>query len=749
MRCFVKASLARAAGMIAVLAAAAVSAAPADAQGVGYKLIPTIEYIRWDDALGLEDTYFYGGKVGLTFGELVSLQPFYLFRTGVEGDSEKLADDSPLARAATREMDIRHFGADLNINLSRGDVVPFVRAGGGILRFEPDGLERADQITLKAGGGLRFGFGNLQAELFAEDLAFRINRFRLYAPSGGAPPGADPEADEERHNLVAGAGITIPLGSHSDVSEAGGLQGAAVPLEPFVGRLDYDDEVGLDEQNVVGVRTGLDFNAYFGLRGYYWRGINDDFDDTDEVQSYGGEAQFNLNTGPGFSPYLVGGAGRIDYTSDFRDPMGVGRDDRTALILGGGMSIGLSERARINVAVRDYIFDQNAEFEDVSNTDDLLHNWFYSAGVTFSLGGRAPTVGGRDTDAERRLRAETERLRRENERLREGRDIERVMETVVDTVVVVNERGEREIREVVREQESGRTITIPVPARGEINLRYGPGGIDAGEIRAIIRDEMERAGPRAGMAPGGVSEQELQLLEQRLSARINEIVAGRLGQTPPAQPGVVVVPGQPGVDLEQQRLLEERLQTIERRLSERIDALVVQRVREELDRRAAQAPVSMVTPEGDTVQAVASSILDRFAQIDVRQTRPYIGVNIDDPTQLVIGGRVDLGPLTAGSPFDLVPEVAFGIGESDPTLLVAANLRYGLGSFGGGLDISPYLLGGVGLFSRTVLAVNAAVGASFDLRQGLGAPLRTFAEYQGINFFSSNRLLLGVSLQQP
>jgi hypothetical protein len=66
--------------------------------------------------------------------------------------------------------------------------------------------------------------------------------------------------------------------------------------------LRYASKLGLEDQDLAGVRAGIDFSPQVGLRAFYWRGVNDDHDGTDPVAGYGGEAQLNLNAGPGISP---------------------------------------------------------------------------------------------------------------------------------------------------------------------------------------------------------------------------------------------------------------------------------------------------------------------------------------------------------------------------------------------------------------------------------------------------------------
>lgn len=793
----------------AMLVAATAVALPAHAQGIRYTLTPSVDYVRWDDALGLEDTYLYGGRVSFDFGNLVSFQPFFFTRPDVRADPAEIEDGAAFAGLAAHDVDVRHLGANLQLNLGTGSLTPFLRAGGGVLRFDPEGGDRTDQISLLVGGGVRFDVvGRVGVELFAEDLAFRVNRFRLYAPTiGDAPAAADPEADDLRHNVVVGAGVNVPLGGgFSEVSTLSGLRGVAIPVEPFVGRLGYDDDVGLDDQYLLGVRTGLDFNRYFGLRGYYWRGVNDDFDGTDPVQSYGGEAQFNLNSGPGVSPYLVAGAGRIDYGDDFRNAQGVASGDRTALILGGGVSLGLSERLRLNVSARDYVFDQNEEFEDVRNIDNLLHNPLLSAGLTFHLGGRTPTARDLRSPEVERLRRETERLRAENARLREAREDrdDEIEEERVDTVFV-DEEGEQ-IRRVERRRirdgnVSDRVVEVLVPATGELYIRYGePGGVrireesagdasldvSAAEIREVIREEVRREEltDRRGER---LDERELDALEDRLAERVERsldrrLLRGRVLEREVA-PTVVV----PERDVEVLApALEARLDRIERRLDARLDALIQQRVREELRRRPvtpAGAPAGQqrvirewIIPLGDTLSGHAGDttivtdtvvpVGDPYvtpatpvaetepvvlspapAFLGVRGLQPYVGLSID-PTQAVAGLRLDAGPLPLGLPLHLVPEAAFGFGEGDRSILVAANLRYSFGPVFPAYGLSPYLLAGAGILDAedTSGVLNVGAGLATDIS---GSPFgRTvgFLEYQGVDLFDQHRILAGLRL---
>ncbi|CAN5787386.1 hypothetical protein BH23GEM9_BH23GEM9_36370 [soil metagenome] len=691
-----RASMLRACVAGAVAAAALGQAVPAAAQGIGYRITPGVNHIRWDDALGLKDGYLYGGRFGITFGPAVSLQPFYFRSNDLDADATRIEGTSPFAGATRGDVDVSILGANMEVNLGSGAVIPFLRGGGGVLRIEPDGRERTDQIALVAGGGLRFGLDRATAEVFVEDWGFRLDRSRLY----GAGSTADPD-DEYRHNLVVGAGLSITLGAAGgDVPAAAG--GGAIPIEPFVGRLEWDDALDLDRQNLAGVRAGIDLNSYVGVRGFYWRGVNDDFDATEDISSYGGEAQFNLNRGTGLVPYLVAGAGRIDFDSSFVNRAGGARADITALILGGGVGFALGEHLRVNVAARNHLLSVDTDLQDLARTDDLVSNWMFSTGITLRLGGSAPaTVAVRPAPAPQdpevaALRRETERLRAETDRLR-----------------------------AERERESADVPATPLRAA------------------------------------------DLARLEERLMERLELALARRDSDATRQNPIVIVTPGaqpvagatQPVVPGGDVAAIERRLGEFEARMADRI-ATSERRMREDMERREQalerreqallrreQAPAAerVIVVDRDSARVV--TVAQQPGQWTVQEYRVYTGINLSDPTQLVFGGRADVGPVTPGSPFRVVPEVAFGAGESRRTVLAAANLLYSFGRLGSGPNVKPYAMLGAGIFSESVLTLNFAYGATFDLDM-FGAERNLFIEHQGLNLFDRNRLLFGLRLMR-
>jgi hypothetical protein len=475
---------------------------PAHSQEVSYSVVPTYEELRWDDAFGLEDSRLLGARVSLDFGPYFSLQPFYAWKDEV-GIRDGLVP--PVGSETPDLFDVKVFGADMQVNLARGSLVPFVRGGGGVLRTDEVESGRLDRILLRGGGGLRIGFGGSAGlELSAERWATRL----------GAPliPGAVADEDFPEDGIVSstvfGAGLRLPFGGATQAADGVGGILPGIFVEPYAGRIDFADELRLDRQYVAGARAGVDFNRNVGLRGYYWRGVDNDFSEWMRLDGYGIESQIALSTGAGLSPFLVAGLGRIDFKDDFLDLDGNSRTSKDHLTLGGGAAFALGDHTRVELGARNLLTTVGTDLEDIASPDELVSNWQFSAGLSLTLGARGRPSEPRTADPEReRFEAEMERLSEENRRLRMGEDPETVA-VRADTLAA-----------------GRRTMTIPVPEVGEVILRYGEAyaGAAAAEavvvagdtaqarlqrellearlpemIRGVVREELDRVGVRPG-----------------------------------------------------------------------------------------------------------------------------------------------------------------------------------------------------------------------------------------------------------
>jgi hypothetical protein len=717
--------------ILAVLAALAATASPSGAQGIAYEVSPVFMQLRWDEALGLRDEHMIGAQLGLRLGRLAQVRGYYLERANVEGDPARIP---PLPGFTppelVRDIRVQHYGVDLRMNLLPGALVPFLTAGGGIIRLGPDGLETTEQILLKGGGGVRFNLvRGLGGELFAENWAFRVDRSNLYSGPGGLE---DPEANETRHNLAIGAAVNVPLGG--DVTDpTPGLRGAVFTVEPLAGRLTFSDDLGFDRQNLLGARAGFDLNRLLGVRGFYLRGINDDFDAATPLHAYGGEVQVTVGVGTGVIPYLVAGAGQMEFRDGFTEDPALTPGNQTMLIVGGGLAFGLGDRLRATVGIRDFIFGEG-ELDEVRRVDQLQHNLAWSAGLSYSVGGRTavPTVLAVDDEA----RAEVERLRAENERLRRIAE-QRLAAT--DTVIVELDpvTGDTIARHVVLTEAAAaepaaprppRTMQVPVPERGEIIIRFGDPDRAALATRAVPAD------PAAAEATTAAE----------LRALIREAVRQETGLvSPPATPA-----SPDAVALLEQRLVQQLEGVLTRQLAEqsrRIAQLEAARGPTTVIREIQQPPQVVIAPPAVIDPALHDETVVRPSRFRPRYIRPYIGSNINTPTQFVFGSRLDLGPIQGDLPVNLVPEAALGFGDDATSVLLAASLQYEFLNLSRIDPFVPYLHAGLGLRydDGTALGMNYGLGVSLPIGTAPSGPVRLFVEQQGVGIFRRMRLLVG------
>ena len=244
---------------------------------------------------------------------------------------------------------MRFYGANLLLNLGSGTVVPFLKGGGGVMEFRPQAAAAGTvtsgptrQAALTLGGGLQLDIlGPVRLDLFAEDLMLRVNRYTLVAQMTGTPAGAgqtppDPEATKTRHNLLVGAGLSIPLGA-SRGRDAGpsqlsqwGLSGTSFALEPMIGRLFFSGAQASVTRMSRACAPASTSDAWSDFAASTGAVPTRASRAPNPVESWGGEAQLRLNSGQGVTPFLLLGGARLDFKDAFRGPTAASSRTRTA-----------------------------------------------------------------------------------------------------------------------------------------------------------------------------------------------------------------------------------------------------------------------------------------------------------------------------------------------------------------------------------------------------------------------------------
>jgi hypothetical protein len=680
-----------------------------------YSVLPRADYIGWDDKIGLDNTYLYGGGVGANLDRLVTLRGYYLTNTAAQTNLKHIS-----SQFVDQELGISNYGVDVVLNLNQGRLVPFIKCGGGIMRFDPDSGKVFEQIALRAGGGVRYQLApRICGEVSVEDLFYRIDRTLLSAHDPGEMVASDPNKNKLRSNLAVSAGLSFDLGGYRSegMRAAGGRAGGLGErfasgvwmVEPFSGRLRFDNPSDLGDHEVVGCCLGVGVSENLNLCGYYWRAMKKGYDATEDLQSYGGEAQFFLARGQGALPYLIMGAGKLDFLSGFEDVEGRTRSDKAVLILGAGVGFAIGDYLRADVSARDYMLSEG-DFDEVGSPDQLRHSLAITGGLSFLVGEwwRGGPAG-------------------------------------------AGQAGEQK----PSSYQSDRYVTLPAPTVGEIYVRYGePGAL------SVVSGQPAPPVPVAPVPPAPPAPQvqesvaaapkpEAEVMDRETIRRIvdEELTAALRMPAAPALPETALA----GAD--QTELIARRIaDSIEQRLraggaAGQPTTIVVERPQEAVP----QAPEQIQQPivvQPETIEIPGER--PRLVTVPTRQhiAYTYSGFNVDDPFQWLIGARFDAVPVRRGSSIWLVPEVAFGLFNKGSLMLVA-NAQYDFNASVSihGKRITPYMYAGAGLLhfgkgagrDRNEAVVNLGYGVTFDIHK-----LQAFVEHQGVDLFSLHRVLFGL-----
>ncbi len=198
-------------------------------------------------------------------------------------------------------------------------------------------------------------------------------------------------------------GSLTPRPAHS---EPGGLH---LNITPYVGWRVWAKDVNLANKPVLGARVGLGLGSRLGIEGYYsWMSTKTEYGTGDSllyygtaltppsdqnVQGYGFDLTFNIAPSMGVNPYLLAGWHEEKIEADASDV----RTFMNGLEFGGGVKLGLSQRAALRLEARDQLWQFDSPPNPDPPGDKKINNFVYSAGLQLSLGG-SPRDGDLDGD---------------------------------------------------------------------------------------------------------------------------------------------------------------------------------------------------------------------------------------------------------------------------------------------------------------------------------------------------------------
>lgn len=775
--------------------------AQAQVQGLSYSFAPTAERVYWTDNAGLETGLLYGGQVGFGFGEYIELNGLYLVGNDFETNFGAFSGLDPvyqelLAGLAARKVDVTRTGGDLKLNIPIRNFVPYLTLGTGLMRFSPENRGNSERIYLAGGAGIQFSLASRYTlTLAAENLTYRYNAGSMFFSEDDLQDlglGPDNFNQVQVSNWALRAALQFYLGGRergelTEVDEAlqnqfsSGLRGLTVPIEPFIGQVNFDNALPYQSSHrVAGLQAGLDFGPYVGVRGFYWQGIESGtFAGKEDITSYGGELRLNIggSTLQSLNPFVTLGGGYLDVGSAYVGEDSLAASDEPYAMGGAGVILPVSDRLRFRVMARALLIS-NDDPQDISQPSDVKASYMYSAGLTFALGGQRRQGGTPTTRQPQTAEAAAD----ESPQLRELRAELTAAQARIDSLQALVERGEatgqparpaatpqtaeaqaaepqpratrgdtsRAVEQpatVVRRARAGQpqTVTLPVPQEGELYIRFGqPGAVDiesyydgsAGRQTTVPPQIRAASDTTQAVLPPAVS---AGLTAAQVRQIVQETVREELQQQgTPSSPASTVSTE----DLEQQ--LQDRIDQMEQRLQERIQQQADDLRETQAQRAAANPPAQQ--PVDVQVESQTSAAASGSSFLGDEGLRPYIGYSYGrGPDQFLLGVRWTYNTrITGPARFRLSFTLGFGQNETaiNPSLSGVFPVRLdALAPF------VPYAGLGVGLLTYNELAT---VDVTYDAILGASVPFGpgdAYVEYNTLDFFDINRILAGYRIR--
>lgn len=165
-------------------------------------------------------------------------------------------------------------------------------------------------------------------------------------------------------------------------------QSGSFPLEVNGGYIDFTENSEFRDTYYIGGATGINFTDNAGVRGYYWKALDEgSFTDLDKLEIYGAETKVKAPISRHFKPYLVVGGGLIKPYGNY-----VGRNKKVVtndkFFGNAGAGIDLSFINFLSVTA--YARTMVSEFTQLNTVDDLDQkidaSWNYGASINFNIG---------------------------------------------------------------------------------------------------------------------------------------------------------------------------------------------------------------------------------------------------------------------------------------------------------------------------------------------------------------------------
>lgn len=166
-------------------------------------------------------------------------------------------------------------------------------------------------------------------------------------------------------------------------------QSGSFPLEVNGGYIDFTENSEFRDTYYVGAATGINFTDNAGIRGYYWKALDDgSFTDLDKLEIYGAETKVKAPITRHFKPYLVVGGGIMKpYGNYIGKNNTVVTNDKFFGNAGAGIDLSFINFLSVTAYARTMV----SEFSQLNNVDNIIDqkidaSWNYGASINFNIG---------------------------------------------------------------------------------------------------------------------------------------------------------------------------------------------------------------------------------------------------------------------------------------------------------------------------------------------------------------------------
>lgn len=738
---------------------------------ISFTVSPLVEHTWWDNNLTLDNSSFWGGRVGFGFGPLFEIRGFYQKSFDVEAalrDINWKVTDNWADNMTHSFVNISRYGGELKLNLVKSTFFsPYLTAGAGVQTMKYDIPSAADPLIMDnlkeeqlfgtVGLGTKFNISDrIVLSLEAKNTFFNVNEQSYYLE-----PNFTPGDNKRLYNWSALASLDFYLGGIKNENASAverayanmftdGFRGMKFVLEPGGTYINFNDNTPFADQYFVGGSAGFDFSSLVGIRGFYYQATEEpnkiSLDLNNNLAMYGGNIIARLNYPRGVNPYLSLGGGYMKVGDDYIDKYGLLHTvESTPFAFGGvGLEIPLSRYVALYGTINAILTSKKSlALEELQTPCQVKTSTMYQAGVRLNIGAASDAQSVYQNTLSQAVLEERELTNQRINELRseyEQSTSQQIEEMRKEYEARIN-RLNAELDEANELNDARRANDILIEKKRAERILYEMDNVSTSEGRLIrmSSDDFERLVDRVLREVRQESyeyqqgryydnSQQLTPLEERLLQQLDN--NNQLSATQSQSINDAIISDQ----------LSELNNKLDRNYNKMNQIEATQGSRDSspviiTDRGTAQRPIIAGRTDRGVVTGPSSRTGGtRFFKLN--RVGLFGGLGFGDMTSFNVGVRGYLQ--ISSTPLDFVPEFYAALGDKNG-IGISGNVIYNFNHHFKRL-LNPYVGLGLGVFpgDKTHLGSNIIIGSSIDV---LGGNL--FVDYSARRLFKQNQIAVG------